>query len=119
MLGVPPDGLVVPWSEAAIGGFALERVLTPVQMARLEARTPRLWPPGPFALGLAAAVAAEAVVTASRRALSVLTVLDGEFGVRNRRGVDAGAARRRRRRRGPRPVAHHPRARPARDRAGT
>jgi malate dehydrogenase len=95
VLGLPPAGLVVPWSEAAIGGFALERTLTPVQMSRLDARAPRLWPPGPFALGMAAARAVEAVVTTSRGALSVLTVLDGEYGVRNRLGsmpalLDAG-----------------------------
>jgi malate/lactate dehydrogenase len=87
VLGVPPKGLVVPWSEVAIRGFALERVLTPVQLARLEARAARLWPPGPYALGLAAAIAAEAVVITGRRTLNVLTVLDGEFGVRNRVGA--------------------------------
>lgn len=86
VLGLPPAGLVVPWSEAAIGGFALERTLAAVQLTRLEARAPRLWPPGPYALGMAAASAVEAVVTTSRRALSVLTVLDGEYGVRNRLG---------------------------------
>jgi malate dehydrogenase len=86
VLGLPPAGLVIPWSEAAIGGFGLERTLTPVQISRLEARAPRLWPPGPFALGTAAAAAVEAVVTSARRALSVLTVLDGEYGVRNRLG---------------------------------
>jgi len=95
VLGLPPAGLVVPWSEAAIGGFSLERTLTPVHISRLEARAPRLWPPGPFALGMAAAAAIEAVVTSSRRALSVLTVLDGEYGVRNGLGsmpalLDAG-----------------------------
>ncbi|HEV8393027.1 MAG TPA: hypothetical protein VGQ37_02085 [Vicinamibacterales bacterium] len=99
VLGLPPAGLVVPWSEAAIGGFALERTLTPVQMSRLDARAPRLWPPGPFALGMAAACAVEAIVTASRRSLSVLTVLDGEYGVRNRLGsmpalLDAGGVAR-------------------------
>jgi len=41
----------------------------------------------------------EAVVTASRGALSVLTVLDGEYGVRNRLGsmpalLDAGGVAR-------------------------
>jgi len=87
VLGVPPKGLVVPWSEAAIGGFSLVRVLTPVQMTRLESRIARLWPPGPYALGLAAAVAAEAVITASRRRLNLLMVLDGEFGARNRVGA--------------------------------
>jgi malate dehydrogenase len=86
VLGLPPAGLVIPWSEAAIGGFALERTLTPVQMSRLDSRAPRLWPPGPFALGTAAARAVEAVATSSRGALSLLTVLDGEYGVRNRLG---------------------------------
>lgn len=86
VLGLPPAGLVVPWSEAAIGGFALERTLSPVQLSRLDARAPSLWPPGPYALGMAAAGAVEAIVTTSRRALSLLTVLDGEYGVRNRLG---------------------------------
>jgi malate dehydrogenase len=99
VLGLPPAGLVVPWSEAAIGGFALERTLSPVQLSRLDSRAPRLWPPGPFALGMAAARAVEAVVTSSRGALNVLAVLDGEYGVRNRLGsmpvlFDAGGVAR-------------------------
>lgn len=81
VLGAPPSGFVVPWSDASIGGYALERVLTPVQLRRIEARAPRLWPPGPLTLGLAAARVAEALVRSSRRARSVLTVLGGEFGV--------------------------------------
>lgn len=99
VLGLPPSGLVVPWSEAAIGGFALERTLTPVQISRLDARAPRLWPPGPFALGMAAATAVEAVVTTARRSVNVLTILDGEYGVRDRLGstpalLDAGGVAR-------------------------
>ena len=86
VLGAPPAGFVVPWSEASIGGYALERVLTQVQLARLEARVARLWPPGPYTLGLAAARVVEAIVTSSRRAFSVLSVLGGEFGVRGRVG---------------------------------
>ena len=87
VLGAPPDGFVVPWSEASIGGRALDRVLTQVELARLEARLPRLWPPGPYALGLAAARVAEGLLTSSRRAFPVLSVLGGEFGVRGRVGV--------------------------------
>ena len=87
VLGTPPSGFVVPWGEASIGGYALERVLTQVQLRRIEARLPLLWPPGPHTLGLAAARVAEALVTSARRAMSVLTVLDGEFGVRHRAGV--------------------------------
>jgi malate dehydrogenase len=87
VLGVPPAGFVIPWGEASIGGYALERILTQVQITRVEGRASRLWPPGPFALGLAAATVAEALVTSSRRTYSVLTVLDGAFGVRG--GVGA------------------------------
>jgi malate dehydrogenase len=87
VLGTPPCGFIVPWGEASIGGYALERVLTQVQLRRIDARLARLWPPGPQTLGLAAARVAEAVVTSARRSMSVLTVLDGEFGVRHRAGV--------------------------------
>jgi malate dehydrogenase len=84
VLGTPPSGFVVPWSEASIGGYSLERMLSQVELTRIEARTMRLWPPGPFALGLAAARVVEACMQHSRRAFSVLTVLGGEFGVRDR-----------------------------------
>jgi malate dehydrogenase len=87
VLGVPPKAFVVPWGEASIGGYALERVLTQVQITRLEARAARLWPPGPHALGAAAARVAAAVMTSARRAYSVLAVLGGEFGVRGRVGA--------------------------------
>lgn len=84
VLGNPATGLMVPWSEASIGGLTIERVLAPVQLTRLEARAARLWPPGPYTLGLAAARVAEAIVQSSRRTCSVLTVLGGEFGVRGK-----------------------------------
>ena len=87
VLGAPPSGFVVPWSEATIGGYAAQRVLTQVQLRRVEARVARLWPPGPYALGLAAARVAEALVTSARRAANVLTVLSGEFGIRDRVGT--------------------------------
>lgn len=87
VLGVPPKGFVVPWSEASIGGYALERVLSQVQLGRIEARVARLWPPGPYALGAAAARVVEAILHASRRSFSVLTPLGGEFGLRT--GVSA------------------------------
>jgi malate dehydrogenase len=87
VLGRPPAGFVVPWSEASIGGCALDRVLSQAQRARVEARTARLWPPGPYALGTAAATVAAALLAASRRAYSVLTWLEGEFGVRRTVGA--------------------------------
>ena len=83
VLGKPPAGFVVPWSEASIGGYALHRVVSQAQLARIEARTGRLWPPGPNTLGAAAAAITEAILSASRRSFSVLTWLDGELGVRH------------------------------------
>jgi malate dehydrogenase len=87
VLGAPPRGFVVPWSEASIRGQALERALTPVQLSRIEARVAHLWPPGPYALGLAAARMAEALITLSRCTFAVMTMLGGEFGTRGRVGV--------------------------------
>ena len=84
VLGTPPDGFVIPWSEASIGGYALERTVSQVQLRRLEARTARLWPPGPFALGAAAARVVEGMLDAARHSYNILTVLEGEFGVRDR-----------------------------------
>ena len=83
VLGAPPDAFVIPWSEASIGGYALERTITQVQLRRLEARAARLWPPGPYVLGAAAAQVIEGTLDAARRSFNVLTILEGEFGVRD------------------------------------
>jgi malate dehydrogenase len=82
VLGAPPAGFVVPWNEASVSGFALEHVLSQVQLSRIEARATRLWPPGPYSLGAAAAQVTAALLSSSRRWWSVLTPLGGEFGVR-------------------------------------
>jgi len=87
VLGTPPAGFVIPWSEASIGGYALEQVLSQVQLTRVAARAGRLWPPGPFVLGQAAACVAAGVLNSARRAFSVLTMLTGEFGIRGRVGA--------------------------------
>ena len=82
-----PGRFVVPWSEASIGGYALERALSQVQLTRIEARTAKLWPPGALTLGLAAARVTEALVESSRQSYSLLTMLGGEFGVKDRVGA--------------------------------
>ena len=81
VLGAPPAGFVVPWNDASIGGCALDRILSQVQLARIEARAAHLWPPGPYALAAAAAQVTAALLCSSRRWWSVLTQLAGEFGV--------------------------------------
>jgi malate dehydrogenase len=87
VLGRAPRGIVVPWVEASIAGYALEKVLSQAQLARVEARLPRLWPPGPYTLGRAAADVVDAVVRSSRRPRCVTAVLEGEFGARGQVGA--------------------------------
>jgi malate dehydrogenase len=87
VLGTPGGGWVVPWGQAAVSGVALERVLSPPRVRRIEARLARLWPPGPHLLGVAAARLVRAMLGSSRQALPVLTTLDGVFGVRGRVGI--------------------------------
>jgi malate dehydrogenase len=84
VLGVPPSQVVVPWEEAAIGGFAATRVLDATALRRLAARIAPLWPPGTYALAWAAAKAAEAVLGRSRRRLSGFIAPDDSNGRRAR-----------------------------------
>ena len=86
VLGTPP-AFIVPWSDASIAGCALERVVSQVELRRIEARVARLWPPGPYALGAAAGRVVEAMLQDSRRSYNVETVLGAEFGVRDRVGA--------------------------------
>lgn len=82
-----PGRFVIPWREASIAGYALDRVLEQVQLVRLEARAERIWPPGTSTLGTSAARVTEALLSSSRRSYNVFTILHGEFGVRNRVGA--------------------------------
>ena len=67
VLGRPPQHVIVPWDEASIGGRCATNVLSPAQLARLDARVARLWPPGPYALASAAARLVQTAITRSPR----------------------------------------------------
>ncbi len=54
LLGRPPSAAFVPWTDGAIAGLRVTDVLDPPALTRLDARLPRLWPPGPLALAAAA-----------------------------------------------------------------
>lgn len=79
IVGVPPRHAVVAWEEATLSGQPLTSVLGAHDIAALTARLPRLWPPGPYALGSAGARVIEALSIGSRRRFSCF--------------VDAGRAR--------------------------
>jgi malate dehydrogenase len=82
MIGRPPDRVVIPWSEASVGGHSIATMLNATQLSQVERRLNGLWPPGPNALGTAAALFCEAVVAGSRRIFSAFVSLDRENGTR-------------------------------------
>lgn len=84
LLGIPPDQVVVPWDEIAIGGLDGARVLDEPGRRRLAAKLPLLWPPGPYALATAAAEAVACMAGHSRRALSCFVAPIDSAGKRTR-----------------------------------
>lgn len=74
--GRPPDRIVIAWTSATAAGSALEHVLPAHQRFAIADRAKGLWPPGPTALGSAAARIAEAFVNGSRRQLTCAVVSD-------------------------------------------
>ena len=82
VLGAPPRHIVVPWSQAAVGGLSLEASLAPARQSRLQQRAAALWPPGPYALAAAAGRVVASLATRSSRQMSCFVAVDGEFGMR-------------------------------------
>lgn len=70
VVGIPPDDAVVAWEEASVSGQPLTARVAPHVIAGLNARLPRLWPPGPYSLGTAAAEIVHAIALDSRRRYS-------------------------------------------------
>jgi malate dehydrogenase len=67
VLGRPPHHLIVPWDEASVAGRCATKVLSAAQLARLDARVARLWPPGPYTLAAAAARVVHTAITGGAR----------------------------------------------------
>jgi malate dehydrogenase len=84
VLGVPPSHTVIPWEDATIGGYALNRQMDEPSRRRLAARIAALWPPGPYALASAAAAVVEAMAGRSRRVASCFVAPDISSGTRAR-----------------------------------
>ncbi|MCC7416554.1 MAG: hypothetical protein IT176_05375 [Acidobacteria bacterium] len=84
LLGVPPGGIVIPWTDATIGGFNAVRVVGEPQRRRIASRLPALWPPGAYALAAAAVDAVAALVGRSRATLSCFVGPDLASGARTR-----------------------------------
>lgn len=80
VLGRPPQHIIVPWDEASIGGRCATNVLSAAQLARLDARIARLWPPGPYALAAAAAAVLRSAFTRSPRVHAALVAVTRDEG---------------------------------------
>ena len=82
LMGRPPERIVIPWNEASIAGQGVTSVLTAPQVNQVERRLRGLCPPGPNALGTAAALFCESVVSGSRRIVSAFVSLDRDNGTK-------------------------------------
>jgi len=80
VLGRPPQQIIVPWDEAAIAGRCATQVLSAAQLARLDARIARLWPPAPYTLAGAAARLIRTALTRSPRVHAALVAVTREEG---------------------------------------
>lgn len=84
VLGLPPHRVVIPWTQATIGGFTAATVFDAPTQRRVAARVPHLWPPGPLALAAAAAQAVLGLCGLSRRGFSAFVAPDDHLGRKER-----------------------------------
>ena len=84
VLGRPPQQIIVPWDEVAIAGRSATQVLSAAQLARLDARIARLWPPGPYSLASAAARLVRTLMTRTPHVHAALVAVTREEGVPGR-----------------------------------
>lgn len=80
VVGRPPGEIIVAWDEASIAGHAATAVLTPPAITRLDARLPRLWPPGPMTLASAASRALTCALSRSPRIVTTLVAVERSEG---------------------------------------
>jgi malate/lactate dehydrogenase len=77
-----PGSWIFAWSECTVAGSLIAASLSPPAMAQMDRHAQASWPPGPYALGSAAARTVAGVLASSRRRFHVFTVLDGEYDAR-------------------------------------
>jgi malate/lactate dehydrogenase len=80
VLGRAPHHIIVPWDEAAIAGRCATQVLSAAQLARLDARIARLWPPAPYTLAGAATRMLRSALTRTPRVHAALVAVSRDEG---------------------------------------
>jgi malate dehydrogenase len=81
VVGVP-GSWVLAWNECTVSGAPITGTLPAHVLAQMDWHVQASWPPGPYALGSAAARCVAAIVRNGRRRLTVFAVLDGEYDAR-------------------------------------
>jgi malate/lactate dehydrogenase len=84
VVGVPPSHAIVPWESATMAGLPLEHALGEPMRRRLAARVGPLWPPGPYALAVAAVKAITGITGKTRGLVSGFVAPDDGSGRRSR-----------------------------------
>jgi hypothetical protein len=84
VVGVPPGGIVIPWSAVTVRGVGAVQAIAPHRLTAITSRLAALWPPGPYALASSATRVVEALFHRSRRSHACFVVLDGTLGARGR-----------------------------------
>jgi malate dehydrogenase len=84
VLGRAPNQIIVPWDEAAIAGRSATQVLNAAQLARLDARIARLWPPAPYTLASAATRIVRTALSRTPRIHTALVAVTRDEGVPGR-----------------------------------
>ncbi len=87
VVGRPPGHIIVPWDDSSIAGRRATEVLSPPAITRLDARLPRLWPPGPLTLASAATRMLVAAARRGRQSMSAFVAVTREEGDRDRVGM--------------------------------
>ena len=81
VVGRPPS-FVIGWTAASAGGGRLSDRIAAHRLLSISQSLPKLWPPGPLAIGAATAAVVEGLILGSRRLHPALTIVDGELGAR-------------------------------------
>jgi hypothetical protein len=81
VLGVP-GRWAFGWSDARIGLAPISARLTPTVLARIESHVAASWPPGPYALGSAAASVVRTIAQGRLRQVTVFTPVEHALDIR-------------------------------------
>ena len=77
-----PGAWILAWNECTVSGAPITAALPAHVLAQMDRHTQASWPPGPYALGSAAARCVAALLRNSHRRVTVFAALDGEYDAR-------------------------------------